>query len=86
LRVPALDYADMFEDAFHLIARDGAGQIDVMLRLAKTLAALARIGPEESRKAALAQLRVAVSRANLALSSPADRHRLEAEVGPALSG
>lgn len=85
LRFPLLEYADLFEDAFHTIARDGAGQIDVMLRLAKALAALSRIGPEDSRMAALAQLRITVDRANAVLSSPADRRRLEAEVSSVLS-
>lgn len=76
LRLPGLRYDDLFEDAFNLIGRDGAGQIDVMLRLVKSLMALSRIGPEASRDAARAQLRVALSRAEAALPSADDRRRL----------
>jgi uncharacterized membrane protein len=76
LRVPPLDHADLFEDAFNLIGRDGAGQIDLMLRLAKALDALSRIGPEASRRAAQGQLRIAVQRAGRALASDTDRRRL----------
>jgi uncharacterized membrane protein len=86
LRVPALDYADLFEDAFHLIGRDGAGQIDVLVRLAKSLIALSRIGPDASRRAALDQLRIAVQRAGTALASDTDRRRLAAMVDGTLSG
>jgi uncharacterized membrane protein len=75
LRVPGLDYDDLFEDAFNLIGRDGAGQIDVMLRLAKSLTALTRVGPEASRLAAAAQLRLALGRAATALPIE-DRRRL----------
>lgn len=86
LRVPALAYADIMEDAFLLIARDGAGQIDVMLRLAKALIALSRIGPEPMRQAALRQLRIACDRAGHALSSDADRRRLAEVAEDVLSG
>ncbi|MBN8629848.1 MAG: DUF2254 domain-containing protein [Rhodobacterales bacterium] len=83
LRVPALTYDDLFEDAFSLIARDGAGQIDVMLRLAKSLVALGRIGPEASRQAARAQLQLALDRARDALPVEQDRQRLTAAVAKA---
>lgn len=76
LRVPALQYSDMFEDAFNLIGRDGAGQIDVMLRLLKALDALRHTGPEASRLAADAQLRIAQARAEAALTTPDDLRRL----------
>lgn len=82
LRVPALEYADLFDNAFRPIARDGAGQIDVMLHIVKSLAALSRIGPDASRQAALDQLRIAADRARDAQTSAADRRLLEA----ALSG
>lgn len=41
LYVPALQPADLIEDAFAAIARDGAGQIEVALQLQKALALLA---------------------------------------------
>ena len=80
LRVPALEYDDLFEDAFNSIARDAAGQVDVLLRLAKTLAALSKVGPEASRQAALAQLRVLADRAARGLVAEDDRRRLGAVV------
>lgn len=76
LRVPPLRYDDIFDDAFHLIARDGAGQIDVLIRLVKALDALTRIGPETARQAAARQLRIACIRGAGELSGP-DRDRLE---------
>lgn len=84
LRVPSLDYADLFDDAFRLIARDGAMQIDVMLRIVNSLAALSRIGPHASRQAALDQLRIAADRARDALTSAADRRLLEAALSSVL--
>lgn len=76
LRVPALQYSDLFEDAFNLIGRDGAGQIDVMLRLVKALMALAEIGSPASRQAANDQLAVAVARARAAMTSNDDLRRI----------
>lgn len=76
LRVPPLRTADLFEDAFMLIARDGAGLIEVQLRLRKALLALARMGDDDFRAAALAQAGLAAERAKLALSLDADRRRL----------
>lgn len=85
LRVPALEYDDLFEDAFNLVGRDAAAQIDVLLRLAKSLVALSRIGPDPSRRAALAQLRILADRAERALLAKDDRRRLTAAVDDALA-
>lgn len=85
LRVPALDFNDLLDDAFSLIARDGSGQIDVMLRLTGALAALSRIGHRDSRRAALRQLRIAVDRAARGLADETDRQRLQAAVGQILN-
>lgn len=81
LRVPPLAYADLFEDAFALIGRDGASQIEVMLRLTKALQSLTHIGPEPSRAAARSQLRLALDRAEQALVSRQDATRLTESVG-----
>ena len=75
LRVPRLDYDDLYDDAFHLIARDAAGQIDVLTRLVKALDALTRTGPEPARQAALTQLRIACARGADTLPGP-DKDRL----------
>jgi len=81
LRAPALRYDDLYEDAFTLIGRDGAGHVDVMLRLVKALQALARIGPPGARAAAVHQLQVALVRAEAAMSDGDDRRRLQAVAG-----
>ncbi len=75
--VPPLDIADLFEDAFMLVARDGAGHIEVQLRLQKVLRALARLPYPRMRAAALAQAELAEQRAMAGLTMPADRHRLQ---------
>lgn len=79
--VPALDPEDLFEDAFNLIGRDGAGQVDVMLRLVKALRALSVDGPDSFRTAARRQLLIALSRAASALRNEDDRLRLQAAAG-----
>ncbi len=76
IRVSALRYDDMFEDAFNLIGRDAAGQIDVTLRLVKALQALANTGPTASRAAAQHQLRILLNRTEESLRNPDDRRRL----------
>lgn len=80
LHVPALATEDLFEDGFMLIARDGAGLIEVQLRLQKSLLALARLGDHAFKAAALRQSRIARDRAEVALPVPADRERLDAMV------
>jgi uncharacterized membrane protein len=76
LRVPPLRSDDICDDAFHLIARDAAGQIDVLIRLVKALDALRRIGPEAARQAADRQLRLACDRGLAGLPADHDRDRL----------
>lgn len=74
--VPPLAPADLFEDAFLLLARDGADKIEVQIRLQKALRALARMGMADFRAAALAQAALAESRAMAALPHDADKERL----------
>lgn len=76
VHVAPLDDADLFEDAFMLVARDGAGLIEVQLRIRKALFALAAIGSEAFRRAALAQAKLALARAEHSLALEADRARL----------
>lgn len=81
VNVPALSSADLFEDAFLLIARDGAAMVEVQLRLQKNLAALCRVGDPAFREAALAHARLALGRAERALASEADKNRLRQVAG-----
>lgn len=78
IHVPPLSTADLFDDAFLLIARDGAAMVEVQIRLRKALAALARKEDcdPDFRQAALHQARLAVERADAALTLKADRERL----------
>jgi uncharacterized membrane protein len=76
--VPPLLTPDLFDDAFMSLARDGAGLIEVQLRLQKALLALARLGSESFRSAALQQSRMALDRAESVMTLEADKLRLRA--------
>ena len=76
VHVAPLDDSDLFEDAFMLMARDGAGLIEVQLRLQKCLGALSRIGSEEFRASARHQAKLSCARGEAALEFSADRERL----------
>lgn len=76
--VPDLETADLFEDAFGALLRDGAGILEVGIRLQKTLAALAAIGSEEFAEIARHLSERAMAHAEHALAVPADRERLAA--------
>lgn len=78
LRVPALSPEDMLDDAFGAIARDGAGLIEVQLRLQKALRSLAALAPDTFGAAARHQARLALDHAEQALTTEADRERLRA--------
>ena len=70
--VPELSVADMFDDAFTGIARDGAGDVEVVVRLLKALEALAVVGDAAMRDNALRHARLAVVRAENAMQIPDD--------------
>jgi len=76
VHVPPLDSADLLEDGFMAIARDGSGLIEVQLRLQKSLLALSRMGNDALRIAALFQSRMALDRAEAAMTLEADKARL----------
>jgi uncharacterized membrane protein len=82
LRVPPLAVADLLDDVFAPIARDGAGIIEVQMRLQKALIALANSGNDEMAAAALEQSRRAMARAEAALTLPEDVARLRALLTP----
>lgn len=70
--VPELSLADMFDDAFTGIARDGAGTVEVVVRLLKALEALAASEDAAMRDNALRHARLALVRAEHALKVPDD--------------
>ncbi len=63
IAVPEISVSDMFEDAFASIARDGAGVIEVCVRLQKALASLESLNNDEIRKAARYHRGLALKRA-----------------------
>lgn len=79
--VPELQDLDLFDDFFIPIARDGAANVEVQIRLQKALLALAELGDAESRSAALHHSREALERAESALQIEADKKRLREIVG-----
>lgn len=72
VEVPELSLRDMFDDAFTAIARDGAGAIEVVIRLQKALESLSSLGDPTMREAAIAHSRLALARAEKALDLPED--------------
>lgn len=72
IEVPELSVHDMFDDAFTAIARDGAGSIEVALRLQKALQSLASLGGPSMRAAAEEHARQALERAALRMELPID--------------
>ncbi|MGP1629994.1 MAG: DUF2254 domain-containing protein [Giesbergeria sp.] len=67
VEVPTLDVADMFNDAFTPIARDGAACLEVGVRLQKAFFALALCGDDAMRAAALHHAGTALARAEKAM-------------------
>lgn len=70
--VPALAIQDMFDDAFGAIARDGAGAVEVAIRLQKALRSLAACGDAVMREVVVHHSRLALARAERALVIPQD--------------
>lgn len=70
--VPMLSPGDLCDDAFTSIARDGAGMVEVIVRLLKAFAALSRLGDEEWRRAITRHARSALARAERVMTAPDD--------------
>lgn len=72
VEVPELSVDDLFEDAFRAMARDGAGTIEVGVRMQKALQSIAQVGGADIRTAATRQARLALARSEAALDSSED--------------
>ena len=70
--VPELSLTDLFDDAFTGIARDGAGLVEVVVRLLKALEALAAVDDPSMRDNAVRHARLTLVRAEAALKLPED--------------
>ncbi len=79
IHVPEVSLADMFDDAFRPISRDGAGNIEVMIRLQKALISIAQNSDSETEEVALAHSKHAFERAKLIMKFPNDLDLLKAE-------
>ncbi|WP_121053551.1 DUF2254 domain-containing protein [Sphingosinicella microcystinivorans] len=73
--VPAFAFPDLLEDLYRPIARDGAGLLEVSIRLQKSLAALATTAPQGASDCA-AMARNALDRALKAMSNETDRETI----------
>jgi uncharacterized membrane protein len=76
--VPALSEADMFDDVFPLIAREGAHMREIGIRLQKAFAALAESDYAPCQAPARQHARQAYARAMQAMTFEADRDALRA--------
>ncbi len=76
LHVPAIDPADLLDDALSAIARDGAAFIEVQARLQHALTILASLKPDAFSAAARRLATEAETRALAAFTLPHDGERL----------
>ena len=79
VQVPSITIEDMFDDAFRPIARDGAGNLEVMLRLQKSLISIANLGDNLAKETALTHSKHAFERAKIAMDYPIDLEMLKKE-------
>ena len=78
IEVPTISMNDFFDDAFRPIARDGANNIEVMLRLQKAFTSLETINNADIKLSAIQHSKEAFIRAKGALESQKDLLILEA--------
>ena len=75
---PSIEPDDLFDDLFNGIARDGAGVVEVGVRLQKAFRMLERIGDGRFASAARRHSKLALERAEIALRIEDDLRRLRA--------
>ncbi len=85
ISVPSLDEEDMFDDAFVAVERDGAGSVEVVLRLLRGLETLAHLGNPTMRTAAMRHARRTVSFAERKPHLAVDRAEIAARAAFATS-
>jgi len=79
IMVAAISLADMFDDAFRPIARDGAYNLEVMIRLQKALISVANVGDAETKALVMEHSRQAFERAELVMERKQDLALLKKE-------
>lgn len=85
VHVRGLQLADLFDDFFTLVARDGAGLLEVDIRMIKALISLNDISPETFGAQCRLHARWLIKRADAALALDEDKQRLIALAAPLLS-
>jgi uncharacterized membrane protein len=78
LRVPHLTARDLFDDVFAPIARDGAGIVEVQIRLQKAFIALSAAAPHAFAREACRHSDVALQRATASLQLDEEKMALRA--------
>ncbi|AIR91041.1 DUF2254 domain-containing protein [Pseudomonas cremoricolorata] len=81
VHVRAIAVEDLFDDFFTLIARDGAGLLEIDIRFMKALQSLAQIDPALFGEQCRLHARLLLKRADLALQLEEDKQRLRAVAG-----
>ncbi|MFO7672704.1 MAG: DUF2254 domain-containing protein [Lutibacter sp.] len=79
LTVPKISMVDFFDDAFRPISRDGAGNIEVMLRLQKVFKSVETINREDIKKLAIQYSKESYKRAELSMKFKPDLDELKKE-------
>jgi uncharacterized membrane protein len=79
IEVPEISLNDMFDDAFRPIARDGAGNIEVMIRLQKAFKSIYYIASPEIKVITSSHARQAFERAESTIKYPGDLEVLRKE-------
>lgn len=77
LSLPTIASCDLFDDAFRPIARDGADNIEVMIRFQKSLHNIAQLGDEEISACAKSHANDALARAKKEMHFEGDVTALE---------
>ncbi|MTI62856.1 DUF2254 domain-containing protein [Methylophaga sp.] len=77
VRISEIQLDDLFEDVFMPIARDGAGLVEIQLRLQKSLLALKRLCPDCFAEQVVRHSQMAYERAELTLNLDAEKQRLK---------
>ncbi len=76
IEVPEIATVDIFNDSFRPIARDGAGNIEVMIRMQKAFTSIHSFIPVEMKNIVLRNSQEAYERAEIALDYSGDLERL----------
>lgn len=80
VEIMAISLNDMFDDAFNAIARDGAGSVEVAIRLQQAFHSLTLIGHEEMRQAAIRHSKLALRYAERSLKLPQELEAIQSVV------